>query len=159
MTISGKKLLCRVRMKGFALKYVFYAVILIVFLVVSISIMTNFAEPPDKTKPEVVINVSYICSILNGTEIGAEELEDILYGFLTKQCKNFTADLEYPMTFDDIERLVKKTDDMIEVYEISECTDLQTGTNTVLVAFDKTSYGIKITIKGTENSNILICKP
>jgi len=58
----------------------------------------------------------------------------------------------------DVERMIAKIDDEIQVFKVSECREFRAGTNTVFVDFNRAINGIKITGGKTESSNVLVCK-
>jgi hypothetical protein len=100
-----------------------------------------------------------MCIQLNNTEINSQDFEDVMYGFLTGQCNNFSAKTSQRMTISDINRVVKYIDNSVEVIKIGECTLPSVKTHTVYLNFSEIEEGRNIYLVRKEiyNSDVLIC--
>jgi len=147
-------------MKGLALNYLFLLVIVIIFIIVGVSIVRYFYEhiKPDQND-NTKVDVRYACIQLNNTEINSQDFEDVMYGFLTGQCNNFSAKTSQRMTISDINRVVKSIDNSVEVIKIGECKLPSVKTHTVYLNFSEIEEGRNIYLVGREiyNSDVLIC--
>jgi hypothetical protein len=105
------------------------------------------------------VDVGYACIQLNNTEISSQDFEDIMYGFLTGQCNNFSAKTSQRMTISDVSRVVKSIDNSVEVIKIGECTLPSVKTHTVYLNFSEIEEGRNIYLVRKEiyNSDVLIC--
>jgi len=147
-------------MKGIALEYVFIIVVMVVVILVSISIIVGVIKPELLPEFRVVTDVRYACSEYNSTQITFENFKTVLYGFLTDQCNNFSAELRQDITFEDIKRAAKEVDRKIEVVQLSSCHFLGTNTHSVYTCCDdifETGKKINITRREIKNSDVLIC--
>ncbi|OGI14989.1 hypothetical protein A3K63_03120 [Candidatus Micrarchaeota archaeon RBG_16_49_10] len=143
--------------KGFETSYIFYMVLIVLFIFLGVGILWNFYKQEPPLPPPPIANVTYTCVNLNNTVITHEDLQDVLYGFLTDQCEYFQATVKDRVTFEDVKRMVKAIDGKREAFKISNCSAFETETGTVYVAFDYT-YDISIFRAGVERSNVLLCK-
>ncbi len=107
------------------------------------------------------VDVKYACSKLNGTTISKMDLETILYGFLTDQCNYFEFNLTESLQISEIERIVHKIDNKVEVLPKNDCKLPLTATNTVFVCCsDPLEQGKRINISKRQitYSDVLICQ-
>jgi hypothetical protein len=147
-------------MKGIALEYVFAFAVVIVVILISISIITGLIKPELIPEFRVVTDVRYACSRYNNTKITFENFKTVLYGFLTDQCNNFSAELSQDITLEDLERAVKEVDRRIEVIQLSECHFLGTNTHSVYTCCGnvfEAGKNINITRREIKYSDVLIC--
>jgi hypothetical protein len=146
-------------MKGLAIKYIFYTFIVVFFVIIAISIIRNFSNVDPGTGPIFVPNATYECIRLNDTYIDQDELEIVLYGFMTDQCTSFYSGLNERVTFEDIQKMANRMDEGTVVYEVSECKQTSTDTGSVYVnlEYGVAFRGISITRRPVEGSDILIC--
>ena len=148
-------------MKGLVLNYLFLVIILFIFLVVGIGIVNYFYQGTnfDKNEFKPPIDVSYTCIQLNNTEISFQDFQDVLYGFLTGQCNDFSAITTQGMSLSDVDRAVKAIDSSVSVLKIEECVLPGVNSHTVYLNFSeiKSERNIYLTRREIDNSDVLIC--
>ncbi len=145
-------------MKGFSLEYIFYVIIFLAFILVSISIIKNISNKPPEIK-DITLNNSYLCSYLNNTEIGKKDLEQIIYGFINGFCNNFYFSTKQPLSISEIESMIKKVNKDYNVIVIKSCDLTTINSKTIFVNFDYVEKGRKIYLYRREiiYSDILMC--
>jgi len=147
-------------MKGIALEYVFAIIVVVIVILISISLVINILKPEWIPEFRVVTDVRYTCAQLNGSKITFEDFKTVLYGFLTDQCNNFSAELKQSINFDDIQRAVKDIEGKTEVIQLESCHFLKTNTQTVYTCCSdmfESGKKINITRREIKNSDVLIC--
>jgi len=148
-------------MKGFAINYVFLVAIFLVVLVIGISIIRHFYTQGESKEliPEPDFNATYLCIMLNNSEIDFQDFKDILYASLTGYCTDFYATTKEKITIDDIERVVASIDKSIQVIKINECLLPTTNSGNVYVSFNEVEKNHNIYLKGRpiKISDVLIC--
>jgi len=148
-------------MKGLTLNYVFLSLIVLVFIVVAIAILRHFYEQTNIDQDGIThpIDVRYTCIQLNNTEINFQDFQDIIYGFLTDQCNDFSAKIDQSITLSDVNRAVKAIDKSVEVIKINECVLPSVNSHSVYLNFSKVEEGRNIYLgrREIDNSDLLIC--
>ncbi|MDI6825839.1 MAG: hypothetical protein QMD36_01430 [Candidatus Aenigmarchaeota archaeon] len=148
-------------MKGLALNYLFLLLIVVVFIVVGIGILRYFYGGTKLDQNEITypMDVRYTCIQINNTEISFQDFQDVLYGFLTGQCNDFSAKTSQRMTLSDVNRAVKAIDSSVEVIKINECMLPSVNTHTVYLNFSEIEEGRNIYLARREidDSDVLIC--
>jgi hypothetical protein len=148
-------------MKGLTLNYIFLLLLVLVFIGVAIGIIMYFYGQNKVDKDDIVhpVDVKYTCVQLNNTKISFQDFQDILYGFITSQCNDFSAKTDQKITFSDIDRAVKSIDQSIEVVKINECRMPSVNTHTVYMNFSEVGEGRNIYLvrREIDNSDLLIC--
>jgi len=144
-------------MKGLSLEYVAYAVIFVVVVLVGIQLIKSFGRAPEIKTPRY--NVTYNCLRLNDTEIDKTDLQDVIYGFLSEQCKDFYATSLQRITAADVERLVHSFNKNIKVIRIQDCKFPPVNSGNFFINFDAIEKKEKIYLsrKNIINSDIIMC--
>lgn len=147
-------------MKGIATEYVFAVAVAIVVILVSIGIVINSINPELIPRFRFISDVRYACAQYNNTQINFENFKTVLYGFLTDQCNNFSAELKQGITLDDIQRAVEETESKTEVIQLDYCHFLETNIHAIYTCCKNTFEAgekINITRREIKNSDVLIC--
>jgi hypothetical protein len=111
-------------------------------------------------KIQFVSDVRYACAQYNGTRISFDNFKTVLYGFITGQCNNFSAELGQGITIDDIKRVAEESEKGIQVVQLSSCHFLETNTHTIYTCCSdlfESGKNINITRRQIKNSDVLIC--
>jgi hypothetical protein len=147
-------------MKGLAVGYIFVIFVAIVLLVIFISIITNLFKFPIPSV-NYPIDVKYACSQYNGTEISIENLETVLYGFLTDQCNNFSGRLKQTITASDLRRIVDEIDKSVNIIILDICRLPTINSHTLYLCCDEIleeGKSFNTTRKEIKYSDVLICE-
>lgn len=145
-------------MKGFSTEYIFYALIFMIFIIISVSIIKNISFK-NYNFEEFKVNSSYVCLYMNDTEIDKKDLEVVLYGFIKDSCNNFVFTLKQPLTKEDIEGIIKKIDKDYLLVTVKDCNLQTLNTKTIFINFEHLNAKQKIYLYKREisNSDILMC--
>ncbi|MEM5878580.1 MAG: hypothetical protein QXF12_06925 [Candidatus Aenigmatarchaeota archaeon] len=144
-------------MKGFHLNYVFYAIIFVVFIYVSVLIIKNIAKPPKNV--DYSIDSSYFCNNMNGATVSKGEFSDVLASFIIGNCKEVTVYVSEGLTFQDLKQMANQLDKDRNVLKIDECELFSINTGSIFANFDEAESNDKIYLNRKEilNSDILVC--
>ncbi|MEM5803418.1 MAG: hypothetical protein QW350_01615, partial [Candidatus Aenigmatarchaeota archaeon] len=93
-------------MKGLSTEYIFYSLIFLTFIIISVSIIKNISFKSYEVK-EFRVNSNYFCLYMNDTEINKKDLKIIFYGFIKDSCNNFVSSLNQSLSKEDIKKIVE----------------------------------------------------
>ncbi|MFH8092568.1 MAG: hypothetical protein QXM38_01350 [Candidatus Aenigmatarchaeota archaeon] len=145
-------------MKGFSIEYIFYAVIFVAVIYVGFQLISRFSKTPNIDVSGY--NITDFCLRRNNTILDADELKDVIYGFLSEKCNDFYFTVSEKISKEDLEKIVKEINSEVQVLEINSCVFPKINAGNFYINFDYINVGEKISIKrrNIKNGDILMCK-
>ncbi|MEM5776907.1 MAG: hypothetical protein QXJ06_00470 [Candidatus Aenigmatarchaeota archaeon] len=145
-------------MKGLSVEYVAFVIIFLFVVFVGIQLIKKVGRE-DYPNREIKYNVTYSCIMLNYSTISKDELNDIIYGFLTDQCEDFYFRSKSKITVSDLEGVIFSIKNNVKIIKIESCNFPPVNTGTFYINFDVIKPGDKIYLnrKKIINSDILMC--
>ncbi|MBU5688480.1 MAG: hypothetical protein QXE34_00325 [Candidatus Aenigmatarchaeota archaeon] len=145
-------------MKGLSTEYIFYSLIFLTFIIISVSIIKNISFKSYEVK-EFRVNSNYFCLYMNDTEINKKDLKIIFYGFIKDSCNNFVSSLNQSLSKEDIKKIVENIDKDYSIVVVNSCNLETTNTKTIFINFEylKPNQKFYLYKKEINDSDIIMC--